>query len=48
MPFRSLLDQVRPDQMEAITRDVYAAFARYWDGEKVNMTADFVLASGVK
>ncbi len=48
VPFRSLLDQIRPDQMTAITRDVHAAFARYWDGEKLNMTADFVLASGVK
>ncbi|MGB9105562.1 MAG: methyltransferase domain-containing protein [Terriglobales bacterium] len=48
VPFRALLDQVRPEQVEPITREVHAAFARYWDGEKVNMTADFVLASGVR
>jgi ubiquinone/menaquinone biosynthesis C-methylase UbiE len=48
IPFRPLLAQVRPEQMEPITRDVHAAFAKYWDGEKVNMTADFVLGSGIK
>ena len=48
VPFRSLFDQIRPEQCEPITRDVCAAFARYWDGEKVNLTADFVLASGVR
>jgi ubiquinone/menaquinone biosynthesis C-methylase UbiE len=46
VPFRPLLDQIRPEQLEPITRDVYAAFHRFWDGEKVNMTADFVLAGG--
>jgi len=48
VPFRPLLDQVRPDQLEPIKREVHAAFARFWDGEKVNMTADFVLASAVR
>ena len=48
IPFRPLLQQIRPAQMELITRDVHAAFAKYWDGEKVNMTADFVLAAGVR
>jgi ubiquinone/menaquinone biosynthesis C-methylase UbiE len=48
VPFRTLLDQVRPEQVEPITREVHAAFARFWDGEKVNMTADFVLASAVR
>jgi ubiquinone/menaquinone biosynthesis C-methylase UbiE len=48
VPFRTLLDQVRPEQIEPIKREVHAAFARFWDGEKVNMTADFVLASGVR
>lgn len=48
VPFRSLFDQIRPEQREPITRDVCAAFARYWDGEKVNLTADFVLASGIR
>ncbi len=48
VPFRTLLDQVRPEQIEPITREVHAAFSRYWDGEKVNMTADLVLASAVR
>jgi ubiquinone/menaquinone biosynthesis C-methylase UbiE len=48
VPFRPLLNQVRPEQIEPIARDVRAAFAHYWDGEKVNMTADFVLASAVR
>jgi ubiquinone/menaquinone biosynthesis C-methylase UbiE len=48
IPFRPLLAQIRPEQMAPITRDVHAAFAEYWDGEKVNMTADFVLASGIR
>ncbi len=48
VPFRPLFDQIRPEQLEPIKRDVYAAFARFWDGEKVNMTADFVLASAVR
>ena len=48
VPFRALLDQVRPEQVEPITREVHAAFARFWDGEKVNLTADFVLASAVR
>ncbi|MFI5112863.1 MAG: class I SAM-dependent methyltransferase [Terriglobales bacterium] len=48
VPFRALLDQVRPEQVEPITREVHAAFSRFWDGEKVNMTADFVLASAVR
>jgi ubiquinone/menaquinone biosynthesis C-methylase UbiE len=48
IPFRPLLAQIRPEQVEIITRDVHAAFAKYWDGEKVNMTADFVLAAGVR
>jgi ubiquinone/menaquinone biosynthesis C-methylase UbiE len=48
IPFRPLLEQIRRDQMEPITRDVHAAFSRYWDGEKVNMTADFVVASAIR
>jgi ubiquinone/menaquinone biosynthesis C-methylase UbiE len=48
VPFRALLEQIRPEQFEPITREVHAAFARFWDGEKVNMTADFVLASAVR
>jgi ubiquinone/menaquinone biosynthesis C-methylase UbiE len=48
IPFRPLLEQVQPEQRDAITRDVHAAFACFWDGEKVNMTADFMLASGVR
>lgn len=48
VPFRPLLDQIPADQLEPITRDVYAAFQRFWDGEKVNMTADFVLAGGTR
>ncbi|MGI9102885.1 MAG: class I SAM-dependent methyltransferase [Terriglobales bacterium] len=48
VPFRPVLEQVRTEQMEAIQRDVHAAFAKFWDGEKVNMTADFVLVAGRK
>ena len=48
VPFRALLEQIRPEQIEPITREVHAAFSRYWDGEKVNMTADFVLASAIR
>jgi ubiquinone/menaquinone biosynthesis C-methylase UbiE len=48
VPFRPVLAQIRPEQMELITREVHAAFAKYWDGEKVNMTADFVLASATR
>jgi ubiquinone/menaquinone biosynthesis C-methylase UbiE len=48
VPFRALLDQVRPEQVEPIKREVHAAFARFWDGEKVNMTADFVLAAAIR
>jgi ubiquinone/menaquinone biosynthesis C-methylase UbiE len=48
IPFRPVLELIRSDQMGPITRDVHAAFARYWDGEKVNMTADFVLAAGTR
>ena len=48
IPFRPVLEQIRPEQMEPITRDVHAAFSRFWDGAKVSMTADFVLASGVR
>ncbi|MGZ4813001.1 MAG: class I SAM-dependent methyltransferase [Terriglobales bacterium] len=48
VPFRPLLDQICPEQLEAIGREVRAAFTRFWDGEKVNMTADFVLASGTR
>ncbi len=48
VPFRPLLDQIPPDQLQPITRDVCAAFQRFWDGEKVNMTADFILAGGTR
>ncbi len=48
IPFRPVLERIPPEKMEAIAHDVHDAFSRFWDGEKVNMTADFVLASGVK
>lgn len=48
IPFRPLVEQVPPEKRDPITRDVHAAFARYWDGEKVNLTAKFVLASAVR
>ncbi len=48
IPFRPVLERIRPEQMEAITREVHQALSRYWDGKKVNMTADFVLASATR
>jgi ubiquinone/menaquinone biosynthesis C-methylase UbiE len=48
VPFRPLLQQITPGQLAPITRDVGEAFSKYWDGEKVNMTADFVLASAIR
>ncbi len=48
IPFRPLFEKIRPEQVEPITCDVHAAFSRFWDGEKVNMTADFVLASAIR
>ncbi len=48
IPFRPLVEQIPADKRDLITREVHAAFARYWDGQKVNLTANFVLASGVR
>jgi ubiquinone/menaquinone biosynthesis C-methylase UbiE len=48
VPFRAVLEQIRPEQVQPIAREVHAALAKYWDGEKVNLTADFVLASATR
>jgi len=48
IPFRPLLEQVRPEQRDAIARDVHAAFEPYWDGKQVDLTAKVVLASGTR
>lgn len=48
IPFRPLFDQVRPDQREAITREVHAALQGFWDGKQVSLTARVVLASGTR
>ena len=45
-PFRSVLDAAkdRPD----IEREVLSAIEKYWDEQKVNLTAEIVLAGGSK
>lgn len=48
IPFRPLLEQIRPEQHDAVTRDVHAALQHFWDGKQVNLTAQVVLASAVR
>jgi len=45
-PFRSVVDQAK-DHPE-IDREVIRAVEKYWDGEKVNLTAQIVLARAAK
>lgn len=47
-PFRPLLEQVRPEQRDTVTRDIHAALQRFWDGKQVNLAANVVLASGTR
>ena len=44
VPFRPLLEKVTPE----IEGEVLEAVRKYWDGEKVNLTADIVLAGATK
>ncbi len=44
VPFRPVLEKVTPE----IEREVLTTLDRYWDGEKVNLTADIVLAGATK
>jgi ubiquinone/menaquinone biosynthesis C-methylase UbiE len=48
IPCRPLVEQIPPEKRELIAREVQAAFSGFWDGDKVNMTADFVLGSGIR
>lgn len=48
VPFRPLLDTIRPEQRAAVDREVVAALGSKFDGEKVNLTADIVVATGLK
>lgn len=48
IPCRPLVEQIPSEKRELIAGEVQAAFSRFWDGEKVNLTADFVLASGIR
>lgn len=47
-PFRPLLERVRPEQRDSVTRDVYAASQPFWDGKRVNLMAQLVLAMAVR
>jgi hypothetical protein len=44
VPFRPVLEKVTPE----IEREVLDELRKYWDGEKVNLTAEIVLAGGRK
>lgn len=48
VPFKPLLDRIRPEQRATVDREVVAALERYFDGENVNLTADIVVATGLK
>jgi ubiquinone/menaquinone biosynthesis C-methylase UbiE len=48
VPFRPVVEAIRPEQRAAIDSDVRAAVAEYWDGKQVNMTAEIVLATATK
>ena len=48
VPFRPLLDAIRPEQRAGVDREVIAALGRYVDGENVNLTADIVVATAMK
>ena len=42
VPFRPVLERVTPET----EREVLAELGKYWDGQKVNLTAEIVLAGG--
>jgi len=44
VPFRPVIDKVTPQSEE----EILAAMRKYWDGEKVNLTVEIVLAGGTK
>ena len=44
VPFRPVLDKATPE----MEKEILAELARYWDGEKVDLTAEIVLAGGRK
>jgi ubiquinone/menaquinone biosynthesis C-methylase UbiE len=47
-PFRPLLDSVPPSKAAALERDVLAAIGRFYDGERVNLSATFLLVGAQK
>lgn len=48
VPFRPMLERVRPDQWPRIHAEVHNAIAHYSDGERIAFGATVVLASGRK
>lgn len=44
VPFRPVLEKVTPE----IEREILMELEKYWDGDKVNLTAQIVLAGGTK
>ncbi len=44
VPFRPLLEKITPE----IERDILAGIRKHWDGGKVNLTAEIVLAGATK
>jgi ubiquinone/menaquinone biosynthesis C-methylase UbiE len=47
-PFRPLLDSVPPGKAAAVESDVLAAVGRFYDGERVNLSATFLLVGAEK
>ncbi len=48
VPFRPLLESVPPGKSAAVERDVLAAIGRFYDGERVNFSATFLLVGAEK
>ena len=48
VPFKPLLDSIRAEQRAAVDREIVAALGRYFDGENVNLTAEIVVATGLR
>ena len=48
VPFKPLLERIPAAEREAVGREVCAELARYWDGKQVNLTAQVVVATGVR
>jgi ubiquinone/menaquinone biosynthesis C-methylase UbiE len=48
VPFRALLERVRPDRWDEVNAEVYAAAREYCNGNRVDFGAVVVIASGKK